>query len=171
MCTLNQVSVAGNNDLLFPPVMVTTRAGRLVSWILSAVDVGLGGCFQARSILSAFAETRGAPRLNELGWDTAHSISCWPLSTGAGQPGLQPASTWLPVQGLARSREIGSVHRAFLEGQSVGANGANRVTVLLAIPESQAHSHAMVLQHSTHCLYCPMLRRQDTKDQECHTLF
>lgn len=171
MCTSNQVSVAANNDPLFPPVMATTRAGRLVSWILSAVDVGLEGCFQVRSILSAFAETRGAPRLNESGWDTVHSISCWPLSTGAGQPGLQPASTWPPVQGPSRSREIGSVYRAFLEGQPVGANGANRATVLLAIPESQAHSRAMVLQHSTHRLSCPMLRRQDTKDQECHTLF
>lgn len=47
-------------------------SGMLVPWILSAVDVGPGGCFQARSILNAFAKTRGAPWLSESGWDTAH---------------------------------------------------------------------------------------------------
>lgn len=83
-------------------------SGMLVPWILSAVDVGPGGCFQARSILNAFAKTRGAPWLSESGWDTAHSISCWPMATRAGQPGLQPASTWLSLQTPARSMEPGS---------------------------------------------------------------
>lgn len=59
--------VAADTDPLFLPIMAAARAKlwELVPWILSAVDVGLGGCFQARSILKAFAKTRGAPWLSE----------------------------------------------------------------------------------------------------------
>lgn len=123
--------------------------------ILSAVDVDLGGCFQARSILTAFAETRGAPRLSESGWDTAHSISCWPVSTRAGQPGLQPASTWLSGQGPARSREPGPCNRTFLEGQLAGTNGANRGAVLAVIPDSQAcNGFSATFQHVVFAVLC-----------------
>lgn len=72
--------MAADKDPLFPPIMATARenlwdAGALDSL---AVDVGLGSCFQARSILNAFAKTRGAhgsvnqagtlPTLFPVGW-------------------------------------------------------------------------------------------------------
>lgn len=79
-----------------------------MAWILPTVDVGPGGRFQARSILNAFAKTQGAPWLSESGWDTAHSISCWPMSTRVRQSGLQPAFTWLSLQTPARSMEAES---------------------------------------------------------------
>lgn len=110
-------------------------SGMLVPWILSAVDVGPGGCFQARSILNAFAKTRGAPWLSESGWDTAHSISCWPMATRAGQPGLQPASTWLFLQTPARSMEPGSGQQD-LPGRSANGISSAEGGAVLVTPSS-----------------------------------
>lgn len=140
MLTSNQVLVAADTDALFPPAMATVRAERSrmpVPWILSHVDMGLRGCFQARSILNASAEKRGAPRLSESGWDTAHSISCWPVSTRAGQPGLQPASTWLSVQIPARSREPGSVQQDLPARPASGDKRRRQRTSAAVIPDSQ----------------------------------
>lgn len=132
-------------------------SGMLVPWILSAVDVSPGGCFQARSILNAFAKTWGAPWLSESGWDTAHSISCWPVSTSTGQPGLQPASTWICLQTQQGQWSQGLDKRTFLEDQPMGRNSANRGAVLVITADSQVHCCAMVfLQRSTH-LCCSIL--------------
>lgn len=169
MLTSNQVLVAADTDPLFPPAMATVRAEcsrTPVPWILSHVDVGLGGCFQARSILNASAEKRGAPQLSESGWDTAHSISCWPVSTRAGQPGLRPASSWLSVQVPARSREPGSVQ------QDIPGRSASGVIRRTQTEEQCWRSYLTVnfipcngfSSTSTHRLHCSMLRWQGTKD-------
>lgn len=131
----------------------------LVAWILSTVDVGPGGRFQARSILNAFAKTRGAPWLSESGWDTAHSISCWPMSTRVGQSGLQP-----------RSMEAESGQQD-LPGRSANGNKqCKRGAVLMITADSQVHCSVMdFLQHSTR-LCCSVLRLQKIKDWEHHTL-
>lgn len=141
-----------------------------MAWILSTVDVGPGGRFQARSILNAFAKTRGAPWLSESGWDTAHSISCWPMSTRVGQSGLQPASTWLSLQTPARSMEA-ECGQQDLPGRSANGNKqCKRGAVLMITADSQVHCCVMdFLQQSTR-LCCSVLRLQKIKDWEHHTL-
>lgn len=82
--------------------------GGCVPWILSAVDVGLGALFEARSSLNVLAEVQGDPRLGESGWDTARSISCWPESTMSGQQVPEPAAPSPSLRAPAGSAELGS---------------------------------------------------------------